>query len=70
MAKKRKSIGELISSFVFFGIAVWAFFEGKSFFQHEEYLKCIFVYLGGTLSFLAAFRYQIQHVINSIKVKK
>ena len=70
MQKRKRSIGELISNFVFFFIAIWAFTEGKLFFDQEQYLKCFFVYLGGLLSFLATFRFQVQNLINRLRSKK
>tara|TARA_B100001173_G_C15843895_1_gene485832 strand:- start:500 stop:730 length:231 start_codon:yes stop_codon:yes gene_type:complete len=67
MVRRRKSIGELISSVVFFGVAVWALTQGKSLFNEGQYAKCFFVYLGGLLSLLAAFRFQIQDLLIWIK---
>lgn len=67
MTKRRKSTGELISSVVFFGVAVWASTQGKSLFNDGQYAKCFFVYIGGILSLLAAFRFQIQNIVSWVK---
>ena len=34
--------------------------EGKNFYLLDEVLKSIFIFVGGVLSFVAAFRFQIQ----------
>ena len=62
MTKRKRSIGELISSFVFFFVGLWLIREGQNLFSDGAVLKSIFVVLGGTLSVTAAFRFQIQRL--------
>ena len=60
MVKRKRSIGELISSFVFFFGGLWLILEGKNLYSEGDLLKSVLVLLGGTMSVTAAFRFQIQ----------
>lgn len=60
MQREKRSTGELISSLVFFVAGILLILEGKNFIGSGEHFKGIFVLLGGVLSFIAAFRFQIQ----------
>jgi hypothetical protein len=62
MAKRKRSVGELISSFVFFFAGLWLIREGQNLFTEGAVFKSILVVLGGALSFAAAFRFQIQRL--------
>jgi len=62
MTKRKRSVGELISSFVFFFAGLWLIREGQNLFTEGAVLKSIIVVLGGALSFVAAFRFQIQRL--------
>ena len=62
MTKRKRSVGELISSFVFFFAGLWLIREGQNLFTEGAVLKSIIVVLGGALSFTAAFRFQIQRL--------
>ena len=62
MTKRKRSVGELISSFVFFFAGLWLIREGQNLFTEGAVFKSILVVLGGTLSFAAAFRFQIQRL--------
>ena len=62
MTKRKRSVGELISSFVFFFVGLWLIREGQNLFTEGAVLKSIIVVLGGALSFVAAFRFQIQRL--------
>ena len=62
MTKRKRSVGELISSFVFFFVGLWLIREGQNLFTEGAVLKSIIVVLGGALSFAAAFRFQIQRL--------
>ena len=64
MTKRKRSTGELISSFVFFFAGLWLIREGQNLFSSGEIFKSILVILGGVLSFLAAFRFQIQRLFD------
>ena len=60
MVKRKRSIGESISSFVFFFGGLWLILEGKNLYSEGDLLKSVLVLLGGTMSVTAAFRFQIQ----------
>ena len=60
MQREKRSTGELISSLVFFFAGILLISEGKNFIVSGEHIKGYFVLLGGALSFIAAFRFQIQ----------
>ena len=62
MTKRKRSVGELISSFVFFFAGLWLIREGQNLFTEGAVFKGIIVVLGGALSFAAAFRFQIQRL--------
>ena len=62
MAKRKRSVGELISSLVFFFMGLLLIREGQYLFLGGEVFKGLIVILGGVLSFLAAFRFQIQNL--------
>ena len=64
MTKRKRSIGELISSFVFFFGGLWLIFEGRNIFYEGAVLKSILVFLGGAMSVTAAFRFQIQDLFD------
>ena len=62
MARRKRSVGELISSLVFFFAGLWLMNEGKDLFFLDEIFKSIVVFVGGALSFAAAFRFKIQQI--------
>ena len=64
MAKRKRSIGELISSFVFFFGGLWLILEGRNLYYEGAILKSILVFLGGAMSVAAAFRFQIQNLFD------
>ena len=64
MKKRRRSIGELISSFVFFFGGLWLLLEGKNLYSEGAVLKSIRVFLGGAMSVTAEFRFQIQNLFD------
>ena len=64
MKKRRRSIGELISSFVFFFGGLWLLLEGKNLYSEGAIFKSILVFLGGSMSVIAAFRFQIQRLFD------
>ena len=67
MTKRKRSVGELISSFVFFFFFLWLIREGQILFLEDAVFKGILVVLGGVLSFTAAFRFQIQRLFDDKK---
>lgn len=62
MGKRRRSIGELISSLVFFFVGILLILEGRNIFLSEEIIKGSIVIIGGLLSFVATFRFQIKQM--------
>ena len=64
MAKRKRSVGELISSFVFFFGGLWLLLEGKNLYTEGAIFKSILVFLGGSMSVAAAFRFQIQRLFD------
>lgn len=62
MGKRRRSIGELISSLVFFFAGIFLILEGRNIFLSEEIIKGSIVIIGGLLSFVATFRFQIKQM--------
>ncbi len=64
MAKRKRSVGELISSFVFFFGGLWLILEGKNLYSEGAVFKSVLVYFGGTSSVAAAFRFQIQNLFD------
>lgn len=63
MGKRRRSIGELISSLVFFFVGIFLILEGRNIFLSEEIIKGSIVIIGGLLSFVATFRFQIKQML-------
>ena len=64
MTKRKRSTGELISSFVFFFGGLWLILEGRNLYYEGAVLKSILVFLGGGMSVAAAFRFQIQNLFD------
>ena len=64
MTKRKRSIGELISSFVFFFGGLWLILEGKNLYYEDALVKSALVFLGGAMSVTAAFRFQIQNLFD------
>ena len=66
MKRRKKSMGELISSLAFFGAAIWLGFEAKIFLGDDQVLKGVVVYIGAFLSLLAAMRFTIQRLVHRV----
>ena len=64
MKKRKRSIGEVISSFVFFFGGLWLILEGRNLYYEGALLKSVLVFLGGAMSVTAAFRFQIQNLFD------
>ena len=65
MTKRKRSISELISSFVFFFGGLWLILEGKNLYYEGALVKSVLVFLGGAMSVTAAFRFQIQNLFDN-----
>jgi len=64
MTKRKRSVGELISSFVFFFGGLWLILEGKNLYSDGAVFKSVLVFIGGAMSVTAAFRFQIQNLFD------
>ena len=65
--KRRKTLGQLISTLVFLFAGVWLIFEGLNFYLNNEILKAISVWFGAVLSLLGAMRFVIQNIVSGGK---
>ena len=70
MRTRRKTLGSLISTLVYLGMAIWLIFEANTLYLEKDFTKAFLVGLGGILSLLAVFRFQIQDAFQRIKTKK
>ena len=64
MTKRKRSVGELISSFVFFFGGLWLILEGQNLYYEGALVESVLVFLGGAMSVTAAFRFQIQNLFD------
>ena len=60
-------MGQLISTLVFFFMAIWLAYEASNFYAGGDLLKAILVLTGSLLALLAAFRFQIQSFVTKFK---
>lgn len=65
--KRRKTLGQLISTLVFLFAGVWLLFEGLNFYLNNEILKAISVWFGAVLSLLGSMRFVIQNIVSGGK---
>ncbi len=70
MKRRRSTLGELISTLVFFVMAFWLTYEGIAGYGRGEIIKAILIWLGGFLALIASFRFQIQIIVNKFKNRK
>jgi hypothetical protein len=63
MRKRERSVGELISTLTFLGFGTWLMFEGLSLFESNKAVAGSIGCLGGGLSIIAGFRFQIQNLV-------
>ena len=63
MRKRERSVGELISTLTFLGFGVWLMFEGLSLFENNRAVAGSIGCVGGGLSIIAGFRFQIQNLV-------
>jgi len=68
--RRKSSLGELISTLVFFVMAFWLTYEGIAGYGRGEIIKAILIWLGGFLALIASFRFQIQIIVNKFKNRK
>ena len=60
-------MGQLISTVVFFFMAIWLAYEASAFYNNGNLIKSILVSIGSLLALLATFRFQIQSLVNKFK---
>ena len=60
-------MGQLISTIVFFFMAIWLAYEASDFYNNGNLIKSILVFTGSLLALLATFRFQIQSLVNKFK---
>ena len=60
-------MGQLISTVVFFFMAIWLAYEANDFYNNGNLIKSILVFTGSLLALLATFRFQIQSLVNKFK---
>lgn len=70
MKRRKSSVGELISTLVFFVMAIWLTYEGIAGYSRGELTKAILIWIGGLLALIASFRFQIQIIVNKLKKQK
>ena len=63
MRKRGRSVGELISTLSFLGFGVWLMFEGLSLLESNRTFAGLIGCVGGGLSMIAGFRFQIQNLV-------
>ena len=63
MRKRGRSVGELISTLTFLGLGIWLTFEGLSLLQSNRTIAGLIGCVGGVLSIIAGFRFQIQNLV-------
>jgi len=59
MARNPKSIGEIISTFTFFGVAVACVFQALGFHETEQHLRSFASIIAGLLCVLGGLRFFI-----------
>jgi hypothetical protein len=60
-------MGQLISTIVFFFMAIWLAYEASDFYNNGNLIKSILVFTGSLLALLATFRFQIQSLVTKFK---
>ena len=60
-------MGQLISTIVFFFMAIWLAYEASDFYNNGNLIKSILVFTGSLLALLATFRFQIQSLVAKFK---
>jgi len=63
MRKRGRSVGELISTLSFLGFGVWLMFAGLSLLESNRTFAGLIGCVGGGLSIIAGFRFQIQNLV-------
>ena len=67
MRRRKSSIGQLISTFVFLVMSIWLASAARAFYLDGQSIKAILIGFGSILAFIATFRFQIQKFVNDRK---
>jgi len=67
LRRRNSSIGQLISTLVYFVMSIWLASAARGFYLEGENIKAILVGVGSILAFVATFRFQIQKFVNGRK---
>jgi len=67
MARNPKSIGEIISTFTFFGVAVACVFQALEFYESEQHLRSYASVFAGLLCTLGGLRFFIADMMKVIQ---
>ena len=70
MKRRKSTIGQLISTLVFFVMSIWLSYEASNFYEHGLVLKSVLVGGGSVLAFAATFRFQIQKFVQLMAKQK
>ena len=65
MEKRKRSVGELISSVTFLVFGIWVIAEGTKLWVAGDIVKSVIVFICGILSFAGAFRFQIKRLVDN-----
>ena len=66
MARNPKSIGEMISTVTFFGVATACVFQALSFYEAELFIKSFISVVAGVLCVLGGLRFVIANIFNTM----
>ena len=58
--RKSKTLGQSISTLVFFVMSLWLFYQANNLLSKGEFFRAMLVFIGATLSFVATFRFRLQ----------
>ena len=66
MKRRKSSVGELISTLVFFVMAIWLTYEGIAGYNRGELIKAILIWIGGFFGLsLQAFVFKFKSLLIS-----
>tara|TARA_B100001029_G_C14987385_1_gene409820 strand:- start:836 stop:1063 length:228 start_codon:yes stop_codon:yes gene_type:complete len=63
----RSSIGQIISTVVFYGVALLIFLKGMDFLVNDQVFHAYFSFFCAFLNLLAGMRFAIARIVNQIK---
>ncbi len=66
MARNPKSIGEIISTITFFGVALACIFQAIAFYESQQLIRSFVGAFAGFLCIMGGLRFVIANIINNI----